>query len=54
MKETQFPKSFGQRFYEDCMKTITKIAASFTEMQLEKLMETAFDIQRENIKQRDK
>ena len=34
MKEMQFPKSNGQRFYEDVCKTIIKSLAYFDEQQL--------------------
>lgn len=52
MNKMQFPKSNGQKLYEDIMCTLMKIAADFNEQQLIDLMEFGFDIQRENIAKR--
>lgn len=52
MKANSFPKSSGQRFYEDVIKTVIRLAADFDESQLIELMEYVFTIQCENMKKK--
>ena len=54
MEKMQFPKSNGQRFYEDVCKTIIKSLAYFDEQQLIDVMEFIHDITRENYNRKCK